>query len=134
MQQLVDHDYRRASRDPSLPARISPEKEVSQRHKPDLASDPVDAAQWLQESLAHPLTAIRCFAAWVCCRQPPVDPADEVVLTVVADEQEQRVRSLDQAPLVSGESRKRGRRKVLRLGAGALSLAIAAIGEAPIIL
>jgi hypothetical protein len=131
--QRVYCDHAGARRHPAFPVRIGPEQQVGEGHRQHLVRDPVNAAQRLQKGLPHSGRPIRC-AGLISSRKPLVDPADEVSGADIADEQEQGVCGLVQAPVAEVMRGQGAGADVGGFGAGARCLREAAVVKVPVAL
>jgi hypothetical protein len=91
----VGHEQAHSGREPAFPLQVCSKQEVGKGHRDDLAPDPVHAAKRLKKSHSHPLSAIRSTPLVGCCKLL-VNPAHQVALAGVAQEEEQGVGGLVQ--------------------------------------
>jgi hypothetical protein len=106
---------------------------AGQGHGEDLVRKAIDFAQRLNQARSHsgqPVSATRIIA----CLQLPVDPADQIAIGNVANEQIQRIGGLVEAAIPQIVLWQRTAPNVIGLGTGAADLVVSAIMEMPVLL
>jgi hypothetical protein len=107
------------------------DQDAGQRHRQHLVGNAVDVTQWLDQRHAH--SRQRVWAAGlVRLVEAMIDPADEVAVGNVANEQIEAVGNLVEVAVSQAVSRQGARRDVVRLGAGTVRFLSASV-EMPIL-
>jgi len=107
------------------------QEQASQGHAENLVRDAIDVPQWLQDGVTQPGEAVRGDRV-VGLGQPLIEPADQVAVGNVPDEQEQAVGDLVEVAVSQPMGWHRAGADVIRLGAGAARLLVSAVIEMPI--
>ena len=102
------------------------------RHRQHLVGNAVDVAQSAQSEPLRTCAKRVCERLIVRLVEAVIDPADQVAVGNVANEQVQAVGNLIQVAVSQAVSRQGARRDVVRLGAGAARLLVSAGMEMPI--
>jgi hypothetical protein len=129
----IDHDHAGTGRNPALPVRIGGQQQLGDCQRHDLAGDPVDAAKRLEQRVPHSRCAI-WRSRLISGRKPIIDPADEVTMADVSNEEEQRVGCLIQATITQVMAWQRAAADEARLGAGVRALREPAVLKMPVAL
>ena len=129
----VDGDHAGADLMPEPQLFWRSEQEGRQGHGQHLVGDAVDFAQRRDEGVSHAGQPVRTSRA-VCRLQPLVDPADQIAIGNVANEQVQRIGGLVQVAVAQVMGRQRTAADVIGLGAGSAELGVAAAVEMPVAL
>ena len=115
-----------------LGANVSPaDQDAGQRHRQHLVGNAVDVEQWLNQSRAHLRQGV-WSAGLVRLVEAVIDPADQVAVGNVANEQVQAVSNLIQVAVSQPVSRQGTRRDVVRFGAGTARFLVSAGVEMPV--
>ena len=130
MNQRVDGDHAAANLGPEDHLFGSAEQKAGQGHGEDLVRDTVDLPHRLDQGRRHSVGARRTVGG----RQLGVDPADQIAVGKVADEQEQGVGGLVEVAIPQVMARQRAAANVLGLGTGPAGLFVAAAMEMPVAL
>src|SRR4051794_6010192 len=129
----VDRNHAAADLDPKRHALRRTKQETRQGHREDLVGDAVGLAQRLYNGGSHPPYSLSPRRL-ICCLQLPVEPADQIAIRNIANEQEQRVRGLVEAAVPQVMAWQRTIVNVIGLGAGPANLIVPAAMEMPIAL
>ena len=129
--QGIDGDQLHADFEPLGADSSGADQNAGQRHCQDLVRNAVDIAQRLDQGSAR-----LCQRVWrrqiIRLVQPVIDPANQIALGNVANEQVQAIGKLVEVAVSQPMGRKRAGGDVVRLGAGAAGLLIVAGVKSPI--
>jgi hypothetical protein len=129
--QGVDGDHAAADLGPEDHLFGSAEQKAGQGHGEDLVRDTIDLPHRLDQGRRHSRQPVRARRT-VGGRQLGVDPADQVAVGKVADEQEQRIGGLVEVAIPQVMARQRAAANVLGLGTGPAGLFVSAAMEMPV--
>jgi hypothetical protein len=133
MNQRVDGDHAAADLDPESHFLGSAEQEGGQGHGEDLVRDTVDLTHRLDQGRRHCRQPVRARRT-VGGLQLGVDPADQIAVGNVADEQEQAIGGLVEVAIPQVMARQGAAANVIGLGTGAAALFVLAAMEMPVAL
>jgi hypothetical protein len=124
--QGIDRDHGAADFAPPGPRTGRAEKQLRQRHHQDLVGNAVDFSQRIDQGRSHSGQPV-----WLVLvgdgLQAPVNPADEVPVGDVANEQVQRVGGLVEPAVAQPKVRQRALGQVIGLGTGVPALIVPAV-------
>jgi len=109
------------------------QEQASQGHAENLVRDAIDVPQWLQDGVTQPGEAVRGDRV-VGLGQPLIEPADQVAVGNVPDEQEQAVGDLVEVAVSQVLPGQGAAGDVVGLGAGARAFAVPAAVKMPVAL
>ncbi len=109
MDEGIDCDHPGARRDPALAVRIGAEEEVGKDHRPKLGSYAVDPTEWVEDGGPEQRSAIRVIVSRIGLGKAGIDPAYEITVAYVADEQGKAVGCAIQCSLPEFKRRQRTR-------------------------
>jgi hypothetical protein len=131
--QGVDGDHAAADLAPEPQLFRRSEQEGRQGHGEHLVGDAVDFAQRRDEGVPHAGQPVR--ASWTACRlQPLVNPADQIPIGNVANEQLDGIGGLVEVAVAQVMGREWTAAHVIGLGAGSAELGVSAAMEVPVAL
>jgi hypothetical protein len=127
----VDRDHAAADFEPAAPTAWRAEEQDGQGHHQNLVGDAVDFFQRVEHSLSHSGQPVGpgLLGGGI---QAPVDPADQVAASNVANEQVQGIRGLVQPSVAQPMTGQRAARQVIGLGAGVPGLVVSAAVKMPV--
>ena len=94
--QRVDRDQAAADLDPARAAFGGGEQNAGQRHGQHLVGNAVNLPQRIEQRLAHPIEPVGSVRI-IGFAQPVIDPADQIAVRNIADEQVERIGGLVEA-------------------------------------
>ena len=129
--QGIDRDQLHADFEPPRANVSSADQNAGQRHGEHLVGDAVDIAQWLNQRITRLGQTVRSGLV-VRLVQPVIDPADQIAVGNVANEQVEAVGNLVEVAVSQAMGWQRAGGDVVRLGAGAARLLVSAGMKIPI--
>ena len=124
----IDGDHAGPDFGPQPQLAWRPEQEGRQGHGQHLVGDAVNFAQRRDDGVPHPGQPVR--TSWAICRlQLLVDPADQISIRNVTNEQVQRISRLVQTAVAQVMGRQWTAADVIGLGAGPTQLGVVAVVE-----
>ncbi len=129
--QGVDGDHARPGLDPAPALVRIAEQQAGQGHGQHLVGDAVHLPQGVDDRRPQPGQAVS-IGRRVGFLQPLVDPADQIAVGQVTNEQVQRIGGLVEAAVAQVMARQGTVPDVSGLGAGAVQLAVAAVVKLPV--
>ena len=128
--QSIDRDQLHADFEPFRANVSSADQNAGQGHGQHLVRNPVDIAQWFDQGISDLRNGLRLRI--VCLLQSVIDPADQVAVGNIANEQVQAVGNLVEMAVSQPMGWQRAGGNVVRLGAGAARLLVSAVMKMPI--
>ena len=122
----IDGDHAAADLAPAVPTAWRAKEQDRQGHHQHLVGDAVDLFQRLDQRRSHSGQPVGPGLPGSGI-QPPVDPANEIAVSNVANEQMQRVGSLIEPPVAQPIIWQRAARQMIGLGAGVPALVVLAV-------
>src|SRR4051794_23609120 len=113
----VDGDHRSAGRDPPLAIGVRAKHQVGECHGQELVGYAVDAAERLEQGLAHSRGAALMASTRIALSQSTVEPANKIVVADIPKKQEKTVCGLVEYAASEIMSGQRAFAKMLRMRA-----------------